>query len=53
MFLAVSSSVFYRCDKAHNQNQHEEDRVCFILQPRVHHTVKQGQEFKGGTWGRD
>ena len=45
-----SSFAFYCCDKYHDQNQPEEERVYFSLWPMGHHAGKLEQQHKAGTW---
>lgn len=49
VLLYVTVLVFCRCDKDHEENQLEEERVYFSLRFIVRHQEKAEQEFKAGT----
>lgn len=48
-FYIILVRVSITVVKHHDQNQHEEERIYFILYLVVHHPGKSGKEFKVGT----
>ena len=53
-FGLLCQTVCYCDEKHHDQEQLEEERVCFyLLHTVVHHEGKSGQEHKAGTWTKN